>query len=184
MADKKPGRDYGHDPEIDEMMAELEAALEADQMKRKAGLEATTVASRQMKEEELLNKVEKASREATQRMQATQPAYPTPVQPGPQGLGAGPGGIPYPTPVQPGPQGPVAMAPPIKAQPMPAGPPAMPLPPQMPPPQPMMAMAPPVQGQPMPTPAPPPPQAPPMPPPQPMMTPEQWAMLQQEVYGA
>jgi hypothetical protein len=186
-ASTKNERDYGHDPEVDEMMAELEAALAADQQKRAAGMGATVQASRQMKEEEMLNKVEKASREATQRMEAMpQASYPTPVQPGAQGPQGSPTGaaMTQNEAAMMGGPGPQAMAPPVKAQPMPAGPPpAQPMP-QMPPPQPM-AMAPgPPPAQPMPQMPPAQPLPPAMPSPQPMaMTPEQWAMMQQDVYG-
>lgn len=184
MADKK--RDYGHSPEVAQMLKELDAALEADQRQRAEGLKKTVGATREMKEKEMHDKVERSSRDATQRRpqptsmtNSPPPASPMP-SPGTPQTPLGPQ-MPRPQPMMAS-----TMAPP-PASPMPSpGAPTQPLPPQMPPPQPMLANAGgPQAPSPMPTQGGPPTPFPPgAPPPQPIMTPEQWQQMQQQVYGA
>lgn len=140
--------------ELEQMINELEAALDADQKQRAAGLEKTVGATRAMKEEEMMQKIERASRDATQ---FKQPVYPMPVQPPQQQPAPMPTPAPMPAPAPaPMPAQPMAMTPaPPPAQPMPTPAPPMPQPmPQMPAPQPMAGL-----------------------------TPEQMVMLQRQLYG-
>ncbi len=180
MADDK----YGHSPGVKKMLAELELALKQDQAQRRQGFAETTALARDAKEKQILDDVEKRSREATSRLQEMPSApMPTPTQPdfGPTSQleqpPAAPPAAPMPGPPVP-PPGPIAGLAPMPA---PTGPSPMPGPP-VPPPGPIAAAGP-IPTQPLPTQMPPAQPLPTgMPPAQPM-TPDQWAMLQRQVYG-
>lgn len=153
-------------PDVKKMLAELERALKEDQASKRQGFAETTALARDAKEKQILDDVERRSREATSRLQAMPPApMPVVTQPNFDAMGPtsalapqpapAPGPMPGPGGGMPGPMpgpGPIAMAGPVPTQPLPTGMPApQPLPTGMPPAQPMTA--------------------------------DQWAMLQRQVYG-
>jgi hypothetical protein len=74
MAD--PSEDYGYSAETEQMLAELEKALAADQQQRKAGFEATKVAARGMKDAQLSQELEAMQRQHSAAMQQPSPEYP------------------------------------------------------------------------------------------------------------
>ncbi len=153
----------GKSHDVEQMLDELSKALDADQKQRAMGMEKTAGAARTLQEDDMLNKIERSSRDAT-RAAPPQPQpvpYPVPRPPPPMMPPPGPGKPP------PGVAPPIGMAPaPMPAQPMPG---QMPMPAPMPTPG-----SPPGGAMPMPIPA-----------PQPMgqPTPEQLMLMQRQIYG-